>query len=448
MSSRTQLLVSESEVGAAVIDAAPVLTVGGSGGSVTESIQQNEAVRFVLGRGLAALGDQFLLFAIPLLVYKTTGSASATGLVFLVEWLPRVLFLPVAGVLADRLGGYRLYLGADCLRALLGVTGFILVKLWPDGMLITLSVLAAAMSLASAQAYVAMETTLPRFVPPMHMVRAQSMIQGTEEASLILGPALAALLAALLATDLLLLATGVLFAVTAINVFLLRGRLRTEIVNAAPTSLRSVFAGVAEGISTLRTLPAMLGLVGLTMTVNLMVGMGMATSASITSGTFGKPDSYFGGLSVGAGILSLITFFAIPLISRRISSLVAILAVYVIICLGGVIVGQAGGFVLFAIGYVLLVGAVGALNVFIRAERIRRIPREHLGKTIGLIILLNQVSLPLSGFLVAVFANTYGPQNVVLAAVVGSALIALALLPLVLKLRYYDENPGPTPHHE
>ncbi|MDQ1646464.1 MAG: hypothetical protein QOJ50_2648, partial [Cryptosporangiaceae bacterium] len=59
-----------------------------------------QMLRFVAGRGLAALGDQFLLFAIPLLVLKTTGSASLAGVGFLVEWLPRVLFMPFAGVLA------------------------------------------------------------------------------------------------------------------------------------------------------------------------------------------------------------------------------------------------------------------------------------------------------------------------------------------------------------
>ncbi|MFC7484824.1 hypothetical protein ACFQX7_39005 [Luedemannella flava] len=78
-------------------------------------------MRFVAGRGLAALADQFLLFAIPLLVYKTTGSVAASGLVFLIEWLPRVLFVPVAGVLADRIDGYKLYVGADSVRALLAM---------------------------------------------------------------------------------------------------------------------------------------------------------------------------------------------------------------------------------------------------------------------------------------------------------------------------------------
>jgi MFS family permease len=416
-------------------------------GSPTAEIRQQHVVRFVGGRGLAALADQFLLFAVPLMVYRTTGSVSASGLVFLIEWLPRVLFVPVAGVLADRVDGYRLYLGADCVRALLALGAFLAVQAWPHATVVTLSVLAASMSLASAQAYIAMETTLPRFVPQEHMVRAQATIQGTEQASTVLGPAVAALLSAVLGTVDLLLATGALFALTALNMFTLRASMRRAVTNEEPTTVRGVLAAVAEGAHTLFKLPAMVGLVGLTMMVNLMVGVGMATSAAITTGTFGKSDRYFGVLSFAEGVLSLLIFFVIPRLSRRISPLVAILGTFVIICLGGLTISQASTFTQFVIGYVLLIGTVGILNVFIRAERIRRIPREHLGKTIGLIVLLNQISLPISGLVVATFARTHGPQTVVFGSVLGSVLITVLLLPLVLQLRYPDANPDTAPNH-
>ncbi|MFC7484822.1 hypothetical protein ACFQX7_38995 [Luedemannella flava] len=55
----------------------------------------------------------------------------------------------------------------------------------------------------------------------------------------------------------------------------------------------------------------MVGLVGLTMMVNLMVGVGMATSAAITTGTFGKSDGFFAVLSFAEGLLSLLIFFVI-----------------------------------------------------------------------------------------------------------------------------------------
>jgi MFS family permease len=415
--------------------------------STTALLPARGVVRFVAGRGLAATGDQFLLFAVPLLVYRTTGSASTAGLVFLFEWLPRVLFLPVAGVLADRVEGYRLYLAADAVRTMLALTAFVLLQLWPSGVVVTLSVLSAAMSLASAQAYVAMESTLPRFVSQDGMVRAQSVLQGTEQVSMVVGPALAALFSVFLPTQCLLLLTAAVFGTTGANVFFLRRHLRREAEGEMTTSLRDVATGIAQGAAVLRKLPAIVGLIGLTMMANLMIGVGMATSAAITTGTFGKPDQWFGALSTSTGILSVLTFFVIPRWSGRLSPFASIMSTFVLICLGGLGVGRASSFAAFVAGYVLLLGPVGVLNVFIRAERIRRIPREHLGKTIGLIMLLHQLSLPLAGYLVAAFASVHGPQIVMLGAVAGAAFVVLLLLPLVTQLRspHTPDRPAPDP---
>ncbi|MEV7534844.1 MFS transporter [Streptomyces hydrogenans] len=417
--------------------------VGGGGGTTPEAphayMPGPQVARFVAGRGLAALGDQFLLFAIPLLTYKLTGSASQTGLVFLVEWLPRVLFLPVAGVFADRIRSYVLYIGSDFFRSALGLAAFALMFLLPDGQFITLCVLAAGMSVAGAQSYIALEATLPRFVPMDQMVRAQSIIQGTEQTSEVIGPVLAALLASALPTTSLLAIIGVVYGLTTLNTLSLRRWLRTETLTAAgagePTTVRSVAVGIAEGVRTLRKLPAVLGLVGLTMTVNLMVGVGMATSAATTVGSFGRPDGYFGALSTAAGIVGVLTLFVVPRLTRWMNPFAALMTSYGLICLGGVAVGLAQTFTQYAVGYAVLLGTVGFFNVVIRTERVRRVPREHFAKTIAIIILLHQLSLPAAGLLVALFTQSFSPQSIVLGSVIGSACAVVLLIPLLARLR-------------
>ncbi len=111
---------------------------------------------------------------------------------------------------------------------------------------------------------------------------------GTEQTSEVIGPVLAALLASALPTTALLAVIGAVYALTTLNTLSLRRWLRTETLDVAPggerTTVRSVGTGIAEGVTTLLKLPAILGLVGLTMTVNLMVGVGMATSAATTVG--------------------------------------------------------------------------------------------------------------------------------------------------------------------
>lgn len=404
-------------------------------------------LRFVFGRGLAGLGDQFLLFAVPLLVFKATGSVSKSGLVFLIEWLPRVFFLPVAGVLADRKGGYIMYVTADVARAVLALTAFGAVTLWPSGEFLALNLMVAGMALAGAQAYVAMEATLPRFVPGEQMVKAQATIQGIEQLSEIAGPAIAAVLAAVLDTRALLLVTSVVFALTAANVFVLRAQLRTEVTGSAPGASPRILRGVREGADVLRSVPALTGLIGLTMAVNLMVGIAVATSAAITTGTFHEPDHYFGALTAGAGLAGVLTFTVVPRLAKRFSPFTTILSSYVLICIGGLGIGRASTFLEFALSYALLIGMIGSFNVFIRTERIRRIPADHLGKTIGLIIVLNQISLPIAGFTVAAFASSTGAQAVMQHAVIGCISVAFLLLPLLRKLGSNHETSRLAPHY-
>ncbi|MEU6110054.1 MFS transporter [Streptomyces albidoflavus] len=423
---------------------------GGPPAPAHTSLPGLQMARFVGGRGLAALGDQFLLFAIPLLAFKLTGSASQTGLIFLVEWLPRVLFLPVAGVFADRIRGYVLYIGSDVVRAVLGLTAFAVMLLVPDGKFVVLCVFAAGMSVAAAQSYIALEATLPRFVPLDQMARAQSIIQGTEQTSVVAGPALAALLASALPTTSLLAVIGAVYALTTVNTFSLRRWLRTETLSSSSgerTTIRSVATGIGEGVTTLLRLPAVLGLVGVTMTVNLVVGVAMATSAATTVGVFRQPDAYYGALSTGAGIVGILTFFVVPKLMRRLSPFAALMTSYSLICLGGVGVGLADTFLQYALSYALLLGTVGFFNVVIRTERVRRIPREQFAKTIAIIMLLNQLSLPVAGLLVTLFTRSFSPQTIALGSVIGSVCAAVLLIPLLARLRTSQAPPDPAPSH-
>ena len=56
---------------------------------------------FLGGRFVSNLGEQLLLYAIPLLIYEHTRDVAKSGQAFLIEWLPAVLLLPFLGSLMD-----------------------------------------------------------------------------------------------------------------------------------------------------------------------------------------------------------------------------------------------------------------------------------------------------------------------------------------------------------
>jgi MFS family permease len=152
-----------------------------------------KTMQFLLSRFCSALGDQFLLFAVPLIIYKSTQNISLVGLSFFIEWAPRVISLPLAGTLSDRWGAKRVYLLADFVRMTACLFGFLLMNLFPGNIFVITSIVMGICAFFYAQAFIALEATVPKLIDQSDLHKAQSILQGIDQTSSILGPALAAI---------------------------------------------------------------------------------------------------------------------------------------------------------------------------------------------------------------------------------------------------------------
>jgi MFS family permease len=86
-------------------------------GARTASIFRSSGFgRFFAGQALSYLGDGLRTLAIPLLVFRLTGSATAIGWTWGLELLPYALVSLLGGSLADRVDRRRLMLVCDTLR--------------------------------------------------------------------------------------------------------------------------------------------------------------------------------------------------------------------------------------------------------------------------------------------------------------------------------------------
>lgn len=72
--------------------------------------------RFYAGQTLSYLGDGLRMLAIPLLVFRLTGSATAIGWTYGLELLPYAFVSLLGGSLADRVDRRRLMLASDGVR--------------------------------------------------------------------------------------------------------------------------------------------------------------------------------------------------------------------------------------------------------------------------------------------------------------------------------------------
>src|SRR4026208_2022712 len=73
--------------------------------------------KFWTGETIASFGSSITQFALPLLVFKLTGSAVSLGIAFAMFGLPHLFFGLVIGAWADRLDRKRLMIVVDLLSA-------------------------------------------------------------------------------------------------------------------------------------------------------------------------------------------------------------------------------------------------------------------------------------------------------------------------------------------
>jgi MFS family permease len=85
-------------------------------------LRDRQFLRYFLSRQLSVAGSMVTLVTLPIIVYRTSGSASLTALVAACEAAPYLLFGLFSGALTDRWNRKKVMVSADVLSALLVAT--------------------------------------------------------------------------------------------------------------------------------------------------------------------------------------------------------------------------------------------------------------------------------------------------------------------------------------
>ncbi len=342
----------------------------------------------------ARLADQFLLFVVPLVVYQTTQSVSLSGLAYAAETLPRVLFYPVCGVLSDRYSPLRLMQLSQIGRAVICVLGLIGFALFGGlGWVVGIS---AICGLLTTQGFMAREVLLPQIFASARFEKIQSVSQSVNQASIVLGPLLAATLFAISNWQTVVVVAAVLFAIAELSMMIWRHFNQTPI--SATDENPSWVAPFKTAFSHLISLPGLKRVIALTASVNLVFGITLATSAAMVTGLHGQSEEHYALLqTVGAAftIIVLMLVGASRLSVGRIG-LVSFAGVF----LGGVLTAISPDYWLYMVGFAVVLGFDGMFNIYIRTVRQKIIPARDYGKTTGVIILFNNMTQPIAGLLV------------------------------------------------
>ncbi len=227
--------------------------------------------KFFAGQGLSAFGSSFTGFAIPLLVYQLTGSATNLAISSAATFLPYLLFGLIGGAWADRSNRKRLMIRTDLLRAavIASIPALYYLDALPLWWIYATGFISTTLRILFDAAQFA---AVPSLVSTDDLVKANGRIQASYQTAHIAGPPLAGLVATLTPVVNVLLFDALSFIVSALFLAWIRGSFNAE----EGRERRSIRADIAEGLRyvwghpVLRNISIMMALVNFVSTVTFV----------------------------------------------------------------------------------------------------------------------------------------------------------------------------------
>lgn len=382
---------------------------------------RKDYLAFFISLFLSRLADQILLFIVPLVVFQTTNSASWAGLAFFVESLPRFLAFPLCGALCDKFSPIRILHISQVYRALLCVLAVGLYAVF--GGIAWLVVLSALCGVLTTQGIMAREVLMPRIFQHYSYTKTLSYSQIADQTGLVLGPLVAALLLEVSAWHWVVLWVAGLFLLAdlSMRVWQRFSHITLEVFEQHQDiwlqPLRIAFRHIRQRAELKKIITLAVG-------VNLIVGVTLATSAAMVLGQYSAGKDDYAMLQAAGAVSTIVILFFLARVVLPLRVLGGVACS--MLAAGAFISALSPNLAGYVLGFLLIVGFDKMFNVYMRSIRQRVIPPQDFGKTVGVITLLNNLSQPLAGLLVALLAAPLGTQRVILILAVLATLLGVA----------------------
>ncbi len=397
------------------------------------------------GESISLLGDAFQTVAVSWLVLDLTGSGLALGAILIAAAIPRGVFMLLGGVLADRISPRDLALGSNVLRGVLtAIVAFLVlgggIQIWH------LVAVGVVFGTVDAVFLPAINTLVPRLVPPGRLAAANALMQGTAQLMGTVGPAIAGFTIALIGVGIAFVLDAASFAVAALALWLVRSgatagsqaELTTEptasdleprTTSSPDAPSASIASALVEGARSVLGDPVMRSIVLVSTAVNL------AFTGPVAVGLPWLVLVGFGGDALALGML-FAAFGAGSLVGavlggslrrpRQFGWLVYGLVIEVGVGLAAISVAPT---IPLVAAIVLVIGVtLGYINVVMVAWVQEKTDPLLLGRTMSFLMLGSVVAAPLSLALAAILVDTQTSAMFVAAGalVVVTGLFAIA----------------------
>lgn len=203
---------------------------------------------YAAGRLVSVIGTGVQDVAVPLFILQLTGSGTIMGTFMIVTVAPRLVLVPIAGVIGDRVNRKWIMVWTDFGRG--GVILFLAFLAAQDVVTIPLLFVAQlVVSLMNALFGPATGAMLPDIVEEKFLLRANSILGSINSFSYIVGPVLGGVIYGLGGIQVAFLINGVSFIASGVSELFIRYVQKTRKFG----KVQEVFQDLKEGVSFVRT---------------------------------------------------------------------------------------------------------------------------------------------------------------------------------------------------
>lgn len=379
------------------------------------------------GQLISQVGSSFTLFALPLLVFKLTHSATSLGLTTAVNLLPYLLFGLVLGAVVDRINRKRMMLLTDVGRA-----GVIVI--------LPLLALSGGLRVEAIYAVAFVQSTLgilfncgefaaiPSLVGRDDLVAANGRIQATNSAGQIVGPILAGVLVAVMSAADLLFFDAASFLVSAACLALIRRSFNAAEPPTPPAAgLSGLLSDVKAGLLYVWSRPILRSISLMMALINFVASTEQSQLVLFGERVLGATDSQVALLYAAGAAGVVIVSVSAAAIRRRLSFAVTALGALVVAGLSVTAMALIGSYPAALVLWATSSGFGLLLNINTSSLRQAIVPSHLYGRVVSVAMVLAWSAIPLGALAgAAAIQLTGSPAGVYAVTGALTALIALS----------------------
>ncbi len=403
------------------------------------NINKKNFYLYALGRLVSIIGSGIQMIAIPLFILDLTGSGTIMGTFVLVSNLPRLIFGPFAGVLGDRFDRKKIMVMMDFARGAIILLLAVMTRmdaLQISGLLIAQFII-STMDITFDPATQAM---LGDIVHNNDLNKANSIIQGINSFSFIVGPAMGGILYGLFGIEVVFLINGISFVLSALSEMFISYHQTTE---RGKVSIKSTLIDIKEGFMYLKNMKGLLLLLIFAMLSNFL----MASMFSVLFPFFAREVVGFSGQQFGfmetswvSGILIGNIILGVFLTKRKATSLfkTGIIAESFLFLLFSIItypfaVSFFGGssWLYFSVIAVLF-AFTGIFNALVNTPMLtlfqKKVSSAYRSRVFSVIAVLTQLIVPVGAFLFGLGLDHFDAHHLIFVGAIGNMGITFLFL--------------------